>query len=237
MKTFIMTILFTFLSISLIFADEKGKEDSIKDEYKYNNSRINKDTFNKLFKEFKDLLYTDGKKVYDLRVGNSYKNVKDANACRKFSDYNDGRVKGLVYKVIDNETFLLRLRDKVIYVTGNVDASNFEDKMVFTDLIAHIGEQTYKSSSDKKYKLRKCTVLKPVTKELFKDYIKDRKIYRYKKIKERKPARKTLCPKCMGKGQYKDSKLSWHKCKRCKESGTIVARWEVVISWKKVEVK
>lgn len=220
----IYLLLFLLLSTSMLAED-----------YSYSGASINEKKFNQLFNKFKNLLYTDGKNVYDLRIGNKVKlDTADANAVRKFTSRDDGRADGIIYKIENKNSFLLKIGSMVVYVTGNVDTTNLSEITKYTALLGHLGTHRYKKENGKEFDLRKCTVLKPVTKELFKEYIKDKRLFTYKKVVSQVPARKKLCMICKGDGLYGHKKKP---CGTCKRTGTVVASWKKQTTWKKEEVK
>lgn len=214
---------------------------SLAEDFYYNKELIYEKKFNKLYDQFKEYFYTDGKKIYDLREGCSNRFIKDANALSRCRGNNNGLIKGEVSKILDKQSFLLKVGKSEICVSGNSDTSEMEEKAEFEGLISPAGKYEKKTAKGKKKSFRKYVQLTPVTKTQFKKYIKKKKLYTYKKIEKTVPAKTVLCPDCKGKGSVMQKvgkgKAGFRKCKVCKGKGNIPGKWKQQITWERQEVR
>lgn len=208
---------------------------SFSEDYYYNNELINKKKFENLYKQFKDYFYTDGKKIFDMRTSCTDKHVPDANELIKLSKYSGGTVDGEVHKVIDKNTLLLKIGKNIVCVSESTDTAGLEENAECSLVLTPAGSYLYG-----KKKLMKFNQIVPVSKEIFQDYIKTRKLYQYKKVEEKVPAQTLLCPKCKGKGSYLQGKgkgkSGWVKCKICKTKGTVVGKFKQQITWEREDI-
>lgn len=223
--------IFIFLSFSAL--------NIYSEDFYYNKELIYKKKFNELYKKFNGCFYTNGKKVYDLRLGCDNRHVKDANALIKCRGNNSGQIKGEVNQIIDKDTFLLQIGKSIVCVSGT-DTSEMEEKAEFEGVITPSGKYSLTKGKGKKKTFRKYVQLTHLTKDGFKNYIKNRKLYYYKSIEEKVPAQTILCPKCKGKGSYlkhsKGKSSQWTKCNVCKGKGNMPGKWKMRTIWRRVDV-
>ena len=216
-------------------------ESSLAEDIYYNNEIIYKKRFNKLYNQFKDMFFSDGKKVYDLRTGCSNRFVTDANALLRLGRHNKGSIKGKIYKIINKDTFILKIGKSLVCVSGNVDTSEMEKNTEFDGFLASSGKYKYSVKKGKKKILRKFSRLTPVSKDIFKKFIRRKKLYTYKKIEKTVPAQTLLCPKCTGKGSYlrqlDKGVAGFRKCDVCNGKGTTVGKYKQQITWEAVEIE
>ena len=210
------------------------------EDYYYNREMISDQRFNKLYAEFKEYLFSDGSKVYDLRTGCTDRFVPDANALTKLSSGNSGVINAKISKVIDKKTCLLEVGKSIICVEGYTDTAGLKENEECSVRLSPEGTYSYGEGKEKKA-LRKFSLLEPVSKEIFKEYIKTRKLFVYKKVEKKVPAQTLLCPKCKGKGSYLKSKgkgkAGWVKCEVCKQKGTIPGNYKQQVTWEREDIE
>lgn len=208
-------------------------------EYYYNKELIYESRFNELFEQFEDVFYTDGKKIYDLRVGCDNRHVKDANAVKRCRGGSPGLIKGEIAKVIDKQTFLIKIGNTTICVKGNTDTTGMEPKAEFEGAICPSGKYEIPDGKKKKA-IRKYVQLTSVTRDQFRKYIKKRKLHTYKKVEKEVAARTKLCPACNGKGSRMQKlgkrRNGFRKCKNCNGKGTIVGKWKEQVTWVRKDI-
>lgn len=210
------------------------------EDYYYNKELIHDKKFNKLYKQFKNYYYSDGKKVYDLRTGCNNKNVKDANAIVNLKRARSGRVNAEVYKIVDENIFLLKIGKSLLCVAGE-NTTTMEEKSKFSEVLAPNGTYNHTFENGKKQKLMRFKKLSPLTKDIFKTYIKSKKLYKYEKREKTVPSRTILCPKCKGKGSYMrkitKKRSGFRKCGDCKGKGNIPGEYKQKITWQRKAVE
>lgn len=217
----------------------------IGEDFYYNKELIYKKKFDQIFKKYHKFFYADkAKKIFDLREGCADRNVEDANALNRCTGGNAGTIKGEVEKIINKNTFLLKVGNFSICISGDVDTSKMKDKTTFEGVIAPDGKYVLPPEKGKKKKkvVRKYKQLNVVTRDEFKNYIKNRKIYAYKKVEQEVPAKTVNCVKCKGKGQYLQhgspgQPSKWRKCPVCGGKGNYPGKYKTRIIWQREEVK
>lgn len=214
---------------------------AVAEDFYYNKALIYEKEFNKLFEQFEEILYSDGKKIYDLRVGCDNRHVKDANAIKKCRGSNAGLIKAKIDKVVDKKTFLLKIGKSLICIQGNTDTTGMEAGAEFEGAITPSGKFETKDAKGKKKFIRKYVQLTPISRAEFKKYIKKRKLHTYKKVEKEVAARTKLCSQCMGKGSRMQNlgkgKAGFRKCKTCKGKGTRVANWKDQVTWVRKDIE